>query len=117
MVSSGNTSPYIATLIFKSQVGGGYKPPLFSEDIVLLHCRSLDEARMAAEVRGREDETTYSNEYGEAVTWTFVGVADVREALYDSLDENVSLYSRSFDNLTEYTRVFSVEPLPHERGI
>ncbi|WP_433223446.1 DUF4288 domain-containing protein [Microtetraspora malaysiensis] len=113
-MNSGSRVPYIAILVFKTQVGGGYAPPRFSEDIVLLHALSLDEARAAADSRGREDETSYANEYGETVTWTFVGVADVREALYDSLDEDVSLYSRSFDELTRYKQVFSIESLRRE---
>ncbi|MGI5491207.1 DUF4288 domain-containing protein [Microtetraspora malaysiensis] len=106
--------PYIAILILKSEVSGSYTPPMFSEDIVLIHACSLDQARAAAESRGRGDETSYANEYGETVTWTFVGVADVQEALYDSLDEDVSLYSRSFDDLTQYKQVFSIESLQYE---
>ncbi|WP_433420959.1 DUF4288 domain-containing protein [Microtetraspora malaysiensis] len=113
-MNSGSRVPYIAILVFKTQVGGGYAPPRFSEDIVLIHACSLDEARASADSRGREDETSYANEDGETVTWTFVGVADVREALYDSLDEDASLYSRSFDELTRYKQLFSIESLRRE---
>lgn len=113
-MNSQSTVPYIAVLVFRIRVSGGYTPPRFNEDIVLIHASSLDEARAAAAANGQAEETSYANEYGETVTWSFVGVADVREALYDSFDENVSLYSRSFDDLAGYRQVFALESLSDE---
>ncbi|GGQ07524.1 hypothetical protein GCM10010140_42200 [Streptosporangium pseudovulgare] len=113
-MNDGPEVPYIAVLVFRTEVGGGYAPARFSEDIVLIRARSPERARAVAETRGREEETSYANEYGETVTWAFVGVADVREALYDSLDENVTLYSRSFDDLARYRQVFSSDLAPHD---
>ncbi|MFF0312327.1 DUF4288 domain-containing protein [Streptosporangium sp. NPDC004379] len=115
-VNGGSDGPYIAVLVFRTEVGGGYDPPRFSEDIALIRAGSLDLARAAAEAQGREEETSYANEYGETVTWTFVGVADVRAALDDALDGNVTLYSRSFDDLEWYRRVFSTDLAPYGSG-
>ncbi|MGW2199939.1 DUF4288 domain-containing protein [Streptosporangium sp. NPDC001682] len=72
-------------------------------------------ARAAAEARGRNDEISYLNEYGESVNWSFVGLADVRNALYDSLSENTTLYSRSFRDLAQYKDVFSLSSLEGEQ--
>ncbi|GAA3032937.1 DUF4288 domain-containing protein [Streptosporangium longisporum] len=92
--------PYIALLVHRVVVEGGYAPARYTEDTVLIHERSIEGARRRAEATGKADEAAYLNEFGETVTWTFMGVADVREALYDDLESDTSLYSRSFDDLS-----------------
>ncbi|MER6173046.1 DUF4288 domain-containing protein [Streptosporangium sp. NPDC001681] len=108
-------APYIAILVYVTHVEGGYAHPRYSEDVVLIYGSSLEEARAAAEARGRNDEISYLNEYGESVNWSFVGLADVRNALYDSLSENTTLYSRSFRDLAQYKDVFSLSSLEGEQ--
>lgn len=108
-------TPYIAILIYVTHVEGGYARPRYSEDVVLIYSGSIEEARAAAEARGRDDEISYLNEYGESVNWSFVGLADVRNALYDSLNESTTLYSRSFSDLALYKDVFSLSSLEGEQ--
>ncbi|MGA5756754.1 DUF4288 domain-containing protein [Nonomuraea bangladeshensis] len=104
-------SPHIAILVYATQVEGNYAPPRYSEDIVLIHATSVEEARIAAEAMGREETSSYKNVYDETVIWSFVGVADVRAALYDDLHETTVLYSRSFDDLDQYRETFSLTSL------
>ncbi|MET8337652.1 DUF4288 domain-containing protein [Streptosporangium canum] len=103
--------PYIAILVYRTAVEGGHVRARYSEDITLIHERSIEEARTRAEMIGRDGETSYSNEYGETVSWEFVGIADVRGALYDDLDSDTGLYTRSFDDLSQYKNVFSLSSL------
>ncbi len=49
------------------------------------------------------------------MNWNFLGIADVRGTLYGTLDENTSLYSRSFDDLARYKEVFSISSLGNEK--
>jgi Domain of unknown function (DUF4288) len=107
-MQSQRKSPFIALLVYVTHVEGGYTRPRYSEDIALIHASSEEEARTVAESAGRGDEICYSNEYGESVEWTFLGVADVRSALYETLDENITLYSRSFYDLAQYKELFSI---------
>ncbi|MEU4571520.1 DUF4288 domain-containing protein [Nonomuraea sp. NPDC023979] len=104
-------SPHIAILVYATTVEGGYARPRYSEDIVLIHAASIEEARAAAEAMGHEETSSYKNVYDETVTWSFIGVADVRAALYDTLDDDITLYSRSFDDLGQYRATFSLASL------
>ncbi|WP_158578742.1 DUF4288 domain-containing protein [Spongiactinospora rosea] len=104
-------SPHIAVLVYETKVEGGYAPPRYSEDIVLIHASSVEEARTTAEAMGRAEATSYQNVYDETVTWSFVGVADVRAALYDTLGEDTALYSRGFEDLRRYRETFALTSL------
>ncbi|MBF8193735.1 DUF4288 domain-containing protein [Nonomuraea sp. K274] len=108
-------TPYIAILVYVTHVEGNYARPRYSEDVVLLYRNSIEDARTAAEAKGRGDEISYHNEYGESVTWSFIGLADVRNALYDSLEESTTLYSRSFLDLAQYKDIFSLSSLESEQ--
>ncbi|MFF5111708.1 DUF4288 domain-containing protein [Streptosporangium sp. NPDC000509] len=109
-------APYIAIMVYVTRVEGGYAHPRYSEDVVLIYGNSLEEARATAEARGRNDEITYLNEYNESVSWSFVGIADVRSALYDSLSEDITLYSRGIRDLAQYKDVFSLPSLEGGQG-
>ncbi|MEU4695542.1 DUF4288 domain-containing protein [Nonomuraea dietziae] len=104
-------TPHVAILVYVTHAEGGYARPRYSEDVVLIYGTSLEDARATADAMGHEEETSYKNQYGEAVNWKFVGVADVRATLYDTLEENTSLYSRSFYDLARYREVFSIPSL------
>ncbi|MEU4832095.1 DUF4288 domain-containing protein [Streptosporangium sp. NPDC023615] len=103
--------PYIALLVQRVVVEGGYAPARYTEDTVLIHERSIEDAKRRAEAMGKDEEVSYLNEFGETVTWTFIGVADVRETLYDDLASDTSLYSRSFDDLPRYRDLFAFSSL------
>lgn len=99
---------YIAVLVYSTLVEGGYSPQRFSEDIVPIVAGSEEEARSMAERAGRGEQTSYSNEFGETVRWSFLGIADLRVALTDTLEPGVGLYSRSFSDLDDYRNLYSI---------
>jgi hypothetical protein len=103
--------PHIAILVYMTKVEGDYARPRYSEDVVLIHAPSVEAARTIAEALGREESAAYKNVYDETVTWSFVGVADVRGTLYDTLQDDITLYSRSFDDLGQYREIFSFSSL------
>jgi hypothetical protein len=105
---------YIAVLVYSTVIDGGYQPPRFSEDIVPIVAASEDQARAAAEQAGNSEQTTYLNEYGETVRWTFLGLADLRLSLTGGLEPGMSVYSRSFDSLEQYRDLYSIASLTPE---
>jgi hypothetical protein len=115
-MGGGTKGPYIAILVYMTEVEGGYAHPRYSEDIVLIYEDSIEKARATAEEMGRGEETSYQNKYDETVCWKFVGIADVCSALYENISENITLYSRSFDDLSQYKNVFSISSLSDEKG-
>ncbi|MEV4003030.1 DUF4288 domain-containing protein [Actinomadura sp. NPDC049753] len=99
---------YIAALVFSVVVEGGYRPARYSEDVVLINAGSEDEARLAAERAGEREQTSYLNQFGDTVRWTFLGVADLQMSDLPAAEPGVSLYSRSFDDLDHYRRLFNI---------
>lgn len=102
--------PYIAILLYRTTVDDGSGYVTHSEDVVLIHEHSIEGAKARAETMGHDEETSYSNQYGQTVNWEFLGVADVRDALYDDLDSDTALYTRRFDRLSDYESLFSFSP-------
>ncbi|MEU1733012.1 DUF4288 domain-containing protein [Streptosporangium sp. NPDC020145] len=100
--------PYMAILVFEVIVKDGRTPSEYTEDFVVLYEESDEKAHAAAEAMGREEETSYRNQYGETVEWKFLGTADVRAALYDDLSSETSLYTRGFSDISRYRDLFSV---------
>jgi hypothetical protein len=96
--------PYIAILLFESTVDSPGEPPLYREDIALLHAESLETARAAARAHGEGGATSYLNAAGQRVTCALKHVVDVNRLLYDDLDGDVDLYSRHFRGYDEYRR-------------
>ncbi|GAA3383567.1 DUF4288 domain-containing protein [Cryptosporangium minutisporangium] len=101
---TGETAPYIALLLFASSSDSADYRPLYSEDIVLLHARSVAHATQKARQLGEDRKTAFRNDRGELITWSFLRLADVAPALYGRLDEDVELYSRHFADLEAYER-------------
>ncbi|MEW9551156.1 DUF4288 domain-containing protein [Nonomuraea sp. NPDC050783] len=102
-----DTYLFVAVLVYSTAVEGGYTPVRFSEDVVPIRARTSDEARTIAERVGLDGQTCYPNEFGETVRWSFLGVADLQMAQGDDLEPGVSLYSRSFDDLDQYRRLYA----------
>jgi hypothetical protein len=102
---------YGVVLVYKTTVEGGYEPPRFSEDLVVLRADSESMARQTGLKIGQVEESSHSNVFGEDVTWHFLGVADVRLLQTDELEYGVPLMSRSFDNLARYSELFSITSL------
>lgn len=84
------------------------RAPLYRESFVLLTARSEDEARSRARAHGESLETSYRNERGEPVTWTFRQLVDVAEVPDDRLGDGAELYTRHFRDFAAYT---AFEPL------
>ncbi|MET8864964.1 DUF4288 domain-containing protein [Nonomuraea sp. NPDC004580] len=101
-------------LIYRTDIGGGYAPPRFSEDVRVVRADSEDAARDVASALGREDEVSYGNAFDEEVTWRFLGIASLQLLQVDEPEAGVTLLSRSFDSLNRYRDLFEADDLPEE---
>ncbi|MDQ1293240.1 MAG: hypothetical protein QG608_1121 [Actinomycetota bacterium] len=102
LTSKGALRVFIALLLSRSSSDRpGYRP-LWQEDMVLIRATSLPEGKARAKARGERAQTSYANESGETITWTFDRVVDIAEALEDDLSGDADLYSRAFRNYQAY---------------
>ncbi|MFK0044141.1 DUF4288 domain-containing protein [Streptomyces sp. NPDC090741] len=101
---------YVAVLVCVAEAAAasGSQAPLYRESFVLLTARTEDEARSKARAHGEGLETSYRNEKGELITWTFRQLVDVAEVPDDSLGDGAELYTRHFRDFAAYT---AFEPL------
>ncbi|WP_406186919.1 DUF4288 domain-containing protein [Streptomyces sp. NBC_01006] len=101
---------YVAVLVCvaESAAASGGQAPLYRESFVLLTARTEDEARSKARAHGEGLETSYRNEKGELITWTFRQLVDVAEVPDDRLGDGADLYTRHFRDFAAYT---AFEPL------
>ncbi|MEU8568890.1 DUF4288 domain-containing protein [Streptomyces pathocidini] len=104
----GATVPYVAIVLMEASSDRAGHPPLFQENVVLVHARDEEAARDRVELRARRAETSYLNDQGETVTWKLRTVVDVREAEDPDLTRDADLYSRHFRDYASYERF---EPL------
>jgi Domain of unknown function (DUF4288) len=103
-------SLYVAILINEISVDGPGHVPRFEESIVLLRADSDEGAERLALQHARAAETSYQNEYGETVRWSFRELASIGPALEQSLDgeqlaAGVEIYSRFFGDIDAYRAV------------
>lgn len=101
-------------LIHRTDIGGGYAPPSFREDVRVVRAPSEDAARDAAMALGREDEINYTNAFDEEVTCRFLGITSLQMLQVDEPEAGATLLSRSFDNLDRYRDLFEDHDLPDE---
>ncbi|MEV6734891.1 MULTISPECIES: DUF4288 domain-containing protein [unclassified Streptomyces] len=99
---------YVAVLVCVATATAGGQAPLYRESFVLLSARTEDEARSKAQAHGEALETSYRNEKGERITWTFRQLVDVAEVPEDPLGDGAEIYTRHFRNFAAYT---AFEPL------
>jgi len=76
--------------------------PLYEESVVLLKAPDSKRAEEKAVTLGREREQTYQNQYGEAITWSFLMIADVKEWHPAVLEDGAEVYGRFFRDLVAY---------------
>lgn len=76
--------------------------------------RTEDEARSRAHAHGEGLETSYRNEKGELITWTFRQLVDVAEVADERVGDGTELYTRHFRNFAAYT---AFEPLLSDDGL
>jgi Domain of unknown function (DUF4288) len=102
---------YIAIILYKSSSDAPNYQPLYQESFVLIKAASLESAQAKALNHGKNESVSYTNEYGETITWSLQQVVDVNSVLYDNFDSSedvVDLYTRHFHNYEAYQ---SFEPL------
>jgi hypothetical protein len=100
-------SLFIATLIYKSKSHHEDYQPLFEESMVLIEADSLDVAKDIALKFALSRDTTFTNAYGQTISWTLHQIADVRPTLVDSILTPCEIISRHFSNLEAYALNFS----------
>ncbi|MGQ0574744.1 MAG: DUF4288 domain-containing protein [Pseudonocardia sp.] len=91
-------------------VDGPGHVPSYEESIVLLRAASDEDAERIAHAHAREAETSYLNEDGEVVRWSFRKLVAIGRALVDDLDPErlgagTEIFSRFFRNLDAYRAV------------
>lgn len=96
---------YLAVLLAESSSDVMGYQPLFEEEFVLLEAGSEAEARDKAVQRAGDSGTSYTNAYGETVTWTPARVVDVQQVLYEPLVDGAALYARHFRDRDSYERL------------
>lgn len=103
MEGSGTVSSrlYAAVLVHASASSGSDYPPLYSETVTLVRADSMSHAEKRAREFGRAEETSYLNEAGEVITWTFKHLIDVSE-VSEELGDGVDVYTRHFRNYDAY---------------
>ncbi|MFH8347030.1 DUF4288 domain-containing protein [Streptomyces sp. NPDC018045] len=99
--------PYIAMVLMESPGEDG-RDPLYEESVMLVYATDDADARHRAERRARSRETSYLNELGETVSWSFKCVVDASAALDEDLTQDADLYARHFRDYAAYERF---EPL------
>ncbi|WP_283133477.1 DUF4288 domain-containing protein [Rhizohabitans arisaemae] len=97
---------YVAVGIVRVDVADGRTPPRHNEELFLVRAASPAEAESLALARGRAEEDSYDNQYGHRVTWSFVGLAEVCEAMHGHADGHVNPLTRSFLDLSAYADLF-----------
>ncbi|TCK20995.1 DUF4288 domain-containing protein [Pseudonocardia endophytica] len=106
---------YVAVLLFESTAPTPPgRPPLYREDVTLVHATTEDEAREAAERHARDQESTYEAASGDVVTLRFRQVVDLAPALTDDYSGTADLYCRHFRGIGLYRRwepMLSGEPV------
>ncbi|MCH8614166.1 DUF4288 domain-containing protein [Arsenicicoccus dermatophilus] len=98
------TTRFVAVLLSHSSSQAQGYVPLWSEDLVLIHADSPEEARTRAAERGRAAATSYRNDRGESIVWTFDRVVDVAPLLDEDLAQDADLYTRHFRDHDAYVR-------------
>ena len=89
---------FIATLIIRSRVGNNSnEAQLCDEQVRLIKAPDEDTAYAKASELGKEEEVSYQNEYGQIVTWEFIGLADLEE-LDATIRDGTEIRSRLFHN-------------------
>ncbi|MFF4101922.1 DUF4288 domain-containing protein [Streptomyces sp. NPDC001903] len=101
---------YVAVLVCAAEAAptADGRRPLYRESFVLLTAGTEDEARSKARSHGEGMETSYRNEKGELITWTFRQLVDVAEVPDERVGDGTELYTRHFRNFAAYT---AFEPL------
>lgn len=94
---------YIGLVLNKATSDVKTRTPLYQE--VTVEVKAFDEAsaRQAIEAHAKRRETSYQNEAGDTITWTFEKIIDVSAVLEENFTDGVrDLYARHFKDLEAY---------------
>jgi hypothetical protein len=113
-MESTETTPtmYAAILVYvTSNPTAGYEP-LYEETVTLIQASSEEHAAERAREFARARETSYQNEMGETITWSFKHLVDVND-ISDEIGDGAEIYTRHFRDYKAYS-AFEMLPLTDE---
>jgi hypothetical protein len=86
---------YIAVIVIASRVARSETyTPLLDLQYRLLRAPSHEDAYQRALLLGQEERLSYKNADRQTVTWTFLGLHDLREIDVTELSDGVEVYSQ-----------------------
>jgi hypothetical protein len=98
---------FAAVVVYESASSRRGYQPLFEETVTLLAADTAEQAAEKAREHAEARETSYRNEDGDTITWTFRHLVDLVEVA-DPLGDGAEVYTRHF---RDYRAYLAVEPL------
>ena len=98
---------FAAVLVYESASSRKGHQPLFEETVTLLTAESAELAAEKARAHAEARETSYRNEDGDTITWSFRHLVDLVE-VDGPLGDGAEVYTRHF---RDYRAYLKVEPL------
>lgn len=97
--------PYVAVLLLEATSDAPDHEPLFEESFVLLTAENAEEAVEKAREYGKQQESSYTDENNNPVSWKLRQVVEVKPVEDATLDDGSELYSRFFRNQRAYAEL------------
>ncbi len=82
---------YIAKLVFSIQIQNTENKNQFDEQIRLIEAATGADAFLKARLLGEKEQTVFTNQNGDEVTWQFIDVAEI--AHLNAIHHGTELYS------------------------
>ncbi|WP_460391665.1 DUF4288 domain-containing protein [Actinophytocola sediminis] len=101
------TRMFAAVLMYEVRSSRPDHAPLFEETVTLLAADSAEHAAQRAREHAESRETTYPDDTGDLITWSFRHLVDVTE-VDGPLGDGAEIYTRHF---SDYRAYLAVEPL------
>lgn len=101
------TRMFAAVLVYEVTSSRAGDAPLFEETVTLLLADSPERAAERAREHAESRETSYVDDTGDTITWSFRHLVDVTE-VDDPLGDGAEVYTRHFK---DYHAYLAVEPL------
>jgi hypothetical protein len=98
---------FAAVVVYESACERPGYQPLFEETVTLLEADSAEHAAEKARAHAESRETSYRNDDGDTITWTFRHLVDLVE-VDGPLGDGAEVYTRHF---RDYRAWLKVEPL------
>ncbi|MGH3761611.1 DUF4288 domain-containing protein [Actinophytocola sp.] len=98
---------FAAVLVYEAASSRRGHEPLFEETVTLLAADTAEQAAERARAHAEARETSYHDEDGDTITWSFRHLVDLVE-VGDPLGDGAEVYTRHF---RDYRAYLAVEPL------